>query len=77
LDKDYFHSKIKKTKKKLPLAVGKSLFIVAGKLPGGKGPGGAGRQLAEHDPAVCPGGQEGQMASWLVSEIVWPAGLWK
>ncbi|KAJ7415456.1 hypothetical protein WISP_78355 [Willisornis vidua] len=22
--------------------------------------GGAGRQLVEHEPAVCPGGQEGQ-----------------
>ena len=31
-----------------------------GKLPGGKGPGGVGRQLAEYEPAVCPGGQEGQ-----------------
>ncbi|KAF1526192.1 Zinc finger C2HC domain-containing protein 1A, partial [Eudyptula albosignata] len=33
---------------------------VAGKLPGGKGPGSVGRQPAEHEPAVCPGGQEGQ-----------------
>ena len=32
---------------------------VAGK-PHGKGPGGAGLQPAEHEPAVCPGGQEGQ-----------------
>ena len=32
---------------------------VAGKLPVGKGPGGAGRQLAEHEPAVCPGSQGG------------------
>jgi len=33
---------------------------VAGKLPGGRGPRGVGLQLAEHDPAVCLGGQEGQ-----------------
>ena len=33
---------------------------VPGKLPGGKGSGGAGRQPAECEPAVCPGGQEGQ-----------------
>ena len=33
---------------------------VAGKLPKGKGPWSAGQQLAEHEPAVCPGGQEGQ-----------------
>ncbi|CAM9283037.1 unnamed protein product, partial [Bubo scandiacus] len=33
---------------------------VAGKLPGGKGPGGVGWQPAEYEPAVCPGGQEGQ-----------------
>jgi len=30
------------------------------KLRGGKGLGGVGRLLAEHEPAVCPGGQEGQ-----------------
>ena len=30
---------------------------VAGKLPRGKGHGSAGRQPAEHEPAVCPGGQ--------------------
>jgi len=33
---------------------------VTGKLPGGKGPGGVGQQPDEHEPAVCPGGQEGQ-----------------
>jgi len=27
---------------------------VAGKSPSGKGPGGVGRQPAEHEPAVCP-----------------------
>lgn len=27
---------------------------------GVKGSGGADRQLAEHDPALCPGGHEGQ-----------------
>ena len=31
---------------------------MSGKLPGEKGPGGAGRQPAEHEPAVCSGGQE-------------------
>ncbi|PKU42217.1 rna-directed dna polymerase from mobile element jockey-like [Limosa lapponica baueri] len=29
-------------------------------LPDGKEPGGVGRLSAEHEPAVCPGGQEGQ-----------------
>ncbi|RMC15013.1 hypothetical protein DUI87_07192 [Hirundo rustica rustica] len=29
-----------------------------GGCPGGKGPGGTGQQPAEHEPAVCPGGQE-------------------
>lgn len=33
----------------------------------GKGPEGADRQLAEREPAVCPGGQEGQ----------WPPGLYQ
>ena len=37
-----------------------ALERVAGKLPSGKESGGVGRQLAEHKPAVCPGGQEGQ-----------------
>ncbi|KAF4788932.1 hypothetical protein TURU_157409 [Turdus rufiventris] len=33
---------------------------VTGQCPGRKGPGGAGQQQTEHEPAVCPGGQEGQ-----------------
>jgi len=33
---------------------------VAGKLPGRKGPEGVRWLLTEHEPAVCPGGQEGQ-----------------
>ena len=33
---------------------------VAGNLPGRRGPGGASQQPAEHELAVCPGGQEGQ-----------------
>ena len=41
---------------------------VAGKLSGGKGPGGAGRQPAEQEPAVCPGGQEGQPHPGLYQE---------
>ncbi|KAJ7415368.1 rna-directed dna polymerase from mobile element jockey-like [Willisornis vidua] len=30
------------------------------KSAGGKGPGGAGQQLDEHEPALCPSGQEDQ-----------------
>jgi len=41
---------------------------VAGKLPGGKRPGGAGQQPAEHEPAVCPGSQEGQQHPALYPE---------
>ena len=41
---------------------------VAGELPGGKGPWGAGWQLAEHEPAVCPGGQEDQWHPGLYQE---------
>jgi len=41
---------------------------VAGELPGRKGPGGAGRQPAEHELAVCPGGQEGQRHPGLDQE---------
>jgi len=37
----------------------------AGELPGGEGPGGAGWQPAEQEPAVCPGGQEGQQQPGL------------
>jgi len=40
----------------------------AGKLPGGKGPWGAGRQLTEHEPAVWPGVQEGQWHPGLDQE---------
>jgi len=38
------------------------------KLLGGKGPWGVGRQPAEHEPAVCPGGQEGQQHPGLSQE---------
>ena len=41
---------------------------VAGKMPCGKGPGGVGQQPAEHEPAVCPGGQEGQWRPSLYQE---------
>ena len=37
-------------------------------MPSGKGPWGAGRQPAEHEPAVCPGGQEGQRRPGLDQE---------
>jgi len=33
---------------------------MAGKLPGGKGPGGIGQQLTDYEPIACPGGQAGQ-----------------
>ena len=33
---------------------------VAGKLPGGKGPGGVGQQLAHHEPAAWPRRPTGQ-----------------
>ena len=41
---------------------------VAGKLPSGKGPRGAGWQPAEHEPVVCPGGQEGRWHPGLYQE---------
>jgi len=41
---------------------------VAGELPGGKGPGGVDRQPADQEPAVCPGGQEGQRHPGLDQE---------
>ena len=41
---------------------------VAGKLPSGKGPWGVGLQAAEHEPAVCPGGKEGQWHPGLYHE---------
>ena len=33
---------------------------MAGRLCRGNGPGGVGGRLTECEPAVCPGGQEGQ-----------------
>ena len=39
---------------------------VAGERPGRKAPGGTDGQQAGHEPAVCPGGQEGQ---WLLAWI--------
>ncbi|PKU28828.1 hypothetical protein llap_20867 [Limosa lapponica baueri] len=41
---------------------------MAGELPGRKGPGDVGRLSAEHKPAVCPGGQEGQQHPGLYQE---------
>jgi len=41
---------------------------VAGKLPSRKRPWGVGGQPAEHEPAVCPGGQEGQRHPGLYQE---------
>jgi len=41
---------------------------VAGKLPGRKGPCCVDQQPAEHEPAVCPGGQEGQQHPGLYQE---------
>ena len=49
---------------------------VDGRLCRGNRPGGIDWCSTEHEPAVCPGGQEG-LASWLVSEIVLPAGAGK
>jgi len=42
--------------------------VVAGKLPDGKGPSCTDVQLAEYEPAVCPGGQEGQWHPGLYQE---------
>ena len=42
----------------------------AGKLPGEKGSGGAGQQPPEHEPAVCPGGQEGNSILACISNSV-------
>jgi len=36
---------------------------------------GVGRQSAGREPRVCPAGQEGQEATWLVSRTVWAAGV--
>jgi len=41
---------------------------VTGKLPTGKGPGVVDQQPAEHEPAVCPGSQEGQWHPGLYQE---------
>ena len=41
---------------------------LAGKLHGGKGPGGVARQSAEYELAACPGGQEGQQHPGLSQE---------
>ena len=41
------------------------------------GPGSAGRQSAEYEPAVCSGGHRRPTASWLGSETAWPADLEK
>jgi len=41
---------------------------VAGKLPDGKGHWCTDRQLAEYEPAVCSGGQEGQWHPGLDQE---------
>ena len=39
---------------------------VAGQGPGRKGPGGTDGQQAGHEPAVCPGGREGQwLQGWI------------
>ena len=43
-----------------PHAILQAWRRVAGKLPVRKGFWGVGQQLAEQEPAVCPGGQEGQ-----------------
>jgi len=40
------------------------------KAHGGKGPWGVGRQPAEHEPAACPGGQEGQRHPGLYQNSV-------
>ena len=47
---------------------------VTGKLPGGKVSWDVGQQPAEHEPAVCPGGQEGQRHPGLYQEV-WPEGV--
>jgi len=41
---------------------------VTGKLPSRKGSWGIGQQLAEQEPAVCPGGQEVQRHPGLYQE---------
>ncbi|GAB0183024.1 hypothetical protein GRJ2_000767700 [Grus japonensis] len=41
---------------------------VAGETPSRKGPGNIGRHLAKYEPAVCPGGHEGQQHPGLYQE---------
>lgn len=41
---------------------------MAGKLPGGKGPGGVGQKPAEYEPAVCSGGQGSKQHPSLYQE---------
>jgi len=43
-------------------------MVQQGQVPSGKGLWGAGRQLTEHKPAVCPGGQEGKHHPGLYQE---------
>lgn len=48
---------------------------VAGRLCGRNGPGGVGQCSEEPEPALCPCSHEGQVASWLILEIVLPVGV--
>ncbi|XP_042673054.1 LYR motif-containing protein 2 isoform X2 [Centrocercus urophasianus] len=43
----------------------------------GKGAGVVGQCVAEHEAAVCPGGQEDQQQPGLYQEMVQPAGAGK
>ena len=51
-----------------PLATLQTWGRVAGNLPDGKGPWCTDEQSAEYEPAVCPGGQEGQWHPGLYQE---------
>ena len=51
-----------------PHAMLQAWEAVAGKLPSGKGSWDDGRYPAEHEPAVCPRGQEGQQHPGLYQE---------
>ena len=53
---------------KQPHAMLQAWGRVSGKLPSRKGSWGAGRQPAEHEPVVCPGGQEDQRHPGLYQE---------